>query len=33
MGATLGATRMNDLVVLRTDANSGQRQARGHELT
>src|SRR5690348_11100860 len=32
MGATLGATQMNDLVVLRTDVNSGQRQARGRGL-
>jgi hypothetical protein len=28
MGATLGATRMNDLVVLPTAVNSGQRQTR-----
>ena len=32
MGATLGATRMNDLVVLRTDVNSGRRQTRGRGL-
>ena len=25
LGATLGATRLNELVVLRTDVNSGQR--------
>jgi hypothetical protein len=32
LGATLGATRMNDLVVLRTDVNNGKRQTRGHGL-
>jgi len=32
LGATLGATRMNDLVVLRTDVNNGKRQARGRGL-
>ena len=31
-GATLGATRTNDLPVLRTHLNSGQQRARGHEL-
>jgi hypothetical protein len=32
MGGTLGATRMNDLVVLRTDVNSGRRRTRGRGL-
>ncbi len=32
LGATLGATRMNDVVVPRTDVNSEQRQARGRGL-
>jgi hypothetical protein len=31
-GATLGATRMNYLSVLRTHMNNGQGRARGHEL-
>jgi outer membrane translocation and assembly module TamA len=32
LGATLGATQMNDLPVLRTDMNGGQRRVRGHGL-
>jgi hypothetical protein len=32
LGATLGARRMNDLVVLWTDVNNGKRQARGRGL-
>jgi hypothetical protein len=31
-GATLGATRTNDLPVLRTHVNSGQQRIRGHGL-
>jgi hypothetical protein len=31
-GATLGAIRMNGLVVLRMDVNNGQRQTRGSGL-
>ena len=31
-GATLGATRMYDLLVLRTYLNSGQQRGRGHGL-
>jgi hypothetical protein len=32
MGATLGATRLNELVALRTDVNSGQRPTQGSGL-
>lgn len=32
LGATLGATRLNELVVLRTDVNSGQRPTQGSGL-
>ena len=31
-GATLGATRMNNLGMLRTHVDNRERQARGHEL-
>ena len=30
--ATLGATRINDLLALRTRPDNGERRARGHEL-
>src|SRR5271169_3138134 len=32
LGATLGATRMNDLAILRTCTDNRHRVARGHEL-
>jgi hypothetical protein len=32
VGATLGATRMNNLGMLRTHMDNRERQARGHEL-
>ena len=32
LGATLGATRMNNLGMLRTHVDKRERQARGHEL-
>ena len=32
MGATMGATRMNNLGTIRTRLNNRERQARGHEL-
>ena len=32
LGATLGATRMNNLGMLRTHVDNRERQARGHEL-
>ena len=32
MGATMGATRMNNLGTIRTRLDNRERQARGHEL-
>jgi hypothetical protein len=32
LGATLGATRMNNLEMLRTRADNHERRARGHDL-
>ena len=32
MGATMGATRMNNLGTIRTPLDNRERQARGHEL-